>query len=143
MNLTGNCGSRAASSSAWRRIAGLSLTLCSVSITGIPISSAAITMNSLISPMINASASRDRSGRIHITLCQMDTRRPAVLVCDLQGASPRAATGRILTAADINAHNTFEAPDALCPAALESFDLEGSTLRVELPPSSVAVLSIE
>jgi alpha-N-arabinofuranosidase len=49
-------------------------------------------------------------------------------------------SGQILTAKDMNIHNTFSQPENLKPTALETFSLTGQTVTVQLAPMSVTVL---
>jgi alpha-N-arabinofuranosidase len=94
-------------------------------------------------PAINASASRDDSGEVHLSLCNLDPGRAANVSCELRGMSATGVTGRVLTAEAINAHNTFDRPDAVAPVAFDGATLSGNTLSLELPAKSVVVLEIE
>ena len=94
-------------------------------------------------PSINVSASKDKSGKIHITLCNLNPTKSAELVCELQGARPSSISGRALTAGTMNAHNTFDNPEAVQPDAFDKFDFEGNILTVTLPSKSVVLLGIE
>ncbi|MBE7558897.1 alpha-N-arabinofuranosidase [bacterium] len=94
-------------------------------------------------PALSASASRDASGAITLSLCNLDPKRSGLLQCDLRGASPARVSGRILTARAMNAHNTFDKPHALEPATFNGAKLTGATLQVTLPPKSVVVLRLE
>ena len=60
----------------------------------------------------------------------------------LAGLTAKSVTGRVLTAPAMNAHNTFEAPDAVQPAAFSGAALKGDTLEVRLPAKSVVVLAL-
>lgn len=57
--------------------------------------------------------------------------------CSLIGASATGGKARILHHADHNACNTFDAPDTIVPRE-HTGNFEGSRLRMELPPLSVA-----
>lgn len=59
-------------------------------------------------PALNASASRDASGRIHVTLCNLDANQAVELAAEVRGAKVAGVAGRVLTAGSITAHNTFE-----------------------------------
>ena len=61
----------------------------------------------------------------------------------LAGVTSKAVAGRILTAADMTAHNTFEAPNAVQPAAFAGATLKGDVLEVKLPAKSVVVLELK
>ena len=93
-------------------------------------------------PALNASASQDKSGSIHISICNLDPKKDAELICELKGAKGRKVTGRILTDDDINAHNTFENPEFIKPAVFEGAKIKGDSLTVTLPAKSVVVLEI-
>ena len=94
-------------------------------------------------PSIDVSASKDASGKIHLTLCNLNPTKSAELVCELQGTRPSSVTGRVLTADTLNAHNTFDKPEAVRPDAFDKFDFEDNILTATLPPKSVVLLGIE
>ncbi len=64
------------------------------------------------------------------------------LECRLTDLSAGSATGRVLTADEMNAHNTFTAPNALQPVAFEGVVIEDSVLQLTLPAKSIVVLEI-
>ncbi len=94
-------------------------------------------------PAIDVSASKDDSGDIHITLCNLDPKNSAQLVCELQGTGAKKISGRVLTADVMTAHNTFDKPEVVKPAAFDNYKLRGNTLTVTLPAKSVVLLGIE
>jgi len=49
----------------------------------------------------------------------------------------------VLTADRMQAHNTFDHPDAVKPAEFSEFSLNGSVLNVKLPARSVVRLTVE
>jgi alpha-N-arabinofuranosidase len=51
-------------------------------------------------------------------------------------------SGRILAAGEMNAHNTFDQPENLCPVAFQSFSTMGPVLTAELDAMSVVVLEL-
>ena len=93
-------------------------------------------------PAVGASASRAKSGRIHLSLANCDPQKPATIATTLTGVPARSASGRILTAPAMNTHNTFAHPDAIKPAPFAGAKFSGSTLTVELPPKSVVILEL-
>ena len=94
-------------------------------------------------PQVNASASRDQSGRIHITLCNLNPAVEAEISCEVQGARARKLSGRILTAPDMTAHNTFDQPEAVKPADFTAFHTSFNGFVASLPARSVVVFDIE
>jgi alpha-N-arabinofuranosidase len=93
-------------------------------------------------PMVSASASRDASGRIHLSLVNTDPDGAATVSCALAGASFGAVTGRILTAPAMTAHNTFDSPHSVEPVPFSGATVSGDRVAVVLPPLSVVVLEL-
>jgi alpha-N-arabinofuranosidase len=94
-------------------------------------------MGELSVPAVTASAARGTDGKLYLALANLDPRNAAVVAVDLKGAEAAAAAGQLLTAAAMDARNTFEEPNALQPVAFEA-ELE----EIELPPKSVLVVEL-
>lgn len=94
-------------------------------------------------PDVNVSSSRDDNGKIHITLCNVHPHQPAEVTCDLQGAKAGKISGRILTAPEMSAHNTFEQPQAVRPMEFSAFKTTETGFSTTLPPKSVVALEID
>lgn len=94
-------------------------------------------------PSLSASASRDNSGAIHVTVCNVDPNNPAPLTIDLRGATANSVTGRIVTAPAINSYNSFENKEVVKPAAFTGASVENDTVTATLPPRSVVMLEIK
>ncbi|MFZ2147915.1 MAG: alpha-L-arabinofuranosidase C-terminal domain-containing protein, partial [Sedimentisphaerales bacterium] len=88
-------------------------------------------------------ALKDKSGNIHISLCNLDPGNNAEVFCALEGAEPKEISGRVLTADAMTAHNTFDNPQAIHPVSFDDFESNGDILTVTLPSKSVVVLEIE
>lgn len=94
-------------------------------------------------PAVSASAVRGRDGKVHVGLSNLDPNQPNTVTIDLAGVSATGVSGRVLTAPAMNAHNTFDAPDAVHPVAFDGARIEGGKLVVTLPAKSVAVLELQ
>jgi alpha-N-arabinofuranosidase len=95
-------------------------------------------------PMVSASATRAADGStVHLSLANTSPSQGLTLTVKLVGHAPKAVAGRVLTATAIDAHNTFEAKDAVQPAAFSGASLKGDTLAVRLPARAVVVLALE
>jgi len=94
-------------------------------------------------PVIDVSASKDKSGRIHVTLCNLDPVNPADVACKLSGFEPAKVSGRVLTADNMTAHNTFEKPETVKPADFDDFRFSDDMLTVKLPSKCVVVLELQ
>jgi alpha-N-arabinofuranosidase len=93
-------------------------------------------------PALSVSASRDASGRVHVSLCNLDPNAEIPVACDLRGMSVGEAAGRILTGDAMNARNTFDAPSTVQPANFNTIRRDGNGITMTLPPRSVVVLEI-
>jgi alpha-N-arabinofuranosidase len=93
-------------------------------------------------PAVSASASRDRSGTIHVTMSNLDPTSVRTVTVDLQGATASSATGRVISGDTMDAHNTFERPDAVKPATFTGARVVNGQLTVALPAHSVVVLEL-
>ncbi|RXD06587.1 alpha-N-arabinofuranosidase [Sphingomonas sp. UV9] len=91
---------------------------------------------------VSASAVRGVDGAVHMGLTNVDPNQPATVSVKLDGVTGAGITGRILTASAIDAHNTFDAPDVVKPAAFNGATLANGTLTVTLPAKSVVMLDI-
>ncbi|WP_274649641.1 alpha-N-arabinofuranosidase [Paenibacillus humicola] len=95
-------------------------------------------------PQISASASKAADGTIHVSLCNLSHDSSADVAIDLRGTGGIGfVDGTVLTADAMDAHNTFEKPDAVKPAPFGSVTGQGSRLSASLPPMSVVVLAIK
>jgi alpha-N-arabinofuranosidase len=80
---------------------------------------------------------------VHLSLANTNPAQAVTLSVKLLGLTLKAVSGRVLTATAMNAHNTFEAKNALQPAAFSGAAVKGDTLEVELPAKSVVVLTLK
>ncbi|MMZ67752.1 Intracellular exo-alpha-L-arabinofuranosidase 2 [compost metagenome] len=94
-------------------------------------------------PQVSASASKRPDGTIDISLCNVDPHREAAVSLLLRGLGKVAnVTGRVLSHADMNAHNTFEQPETVKPRAFDGIaNVSEDGLTATLPPMSVVILS--
>ena len=90
-------------------------------------------------PQVSASASAKDDG-IFITLVNLSHQNSAELNIGLDG-DYQFNTGRILTADTLDAHNTFDQPDALQPVVFNSIKKAEQGFTATIPPASVATLT--
>lgn len=95
-------------------------------------------------PMVSASATKASDGSaVHLSLANTSPAQAVTLAVALRGLAPKTVAGRVLTAAATNAHNTFEAPDTVKPAAFNGATLKGDSLEIKLPAKSVVILTLQ
>ncbi|AOZ92390.1 alpha-N-arabinofuranosidase [Paenibacillus crassostreae] len=95
-------------------------------------------------PQVSVSASKDKNGIIHISLCNVSHKDEADLKIDLRGltGSQVKISGTELKATTMDAHNTFEQPENVAPSEFTAFKLNGTDIDVKLAPMSVTVLEL-
>jgi alpha-N-arabinofuranosidase len=93
-------------------------------------------------PALSLSASRNGDGDVHLSIVNAHAREAVKLTCELKDIQASHVSGRILTAERLDAHNTFESPKRVKPMSFNGAALEGQTLRAEVPPHSVIVLTL-
>lgn len=94
-------------------------------------------------PAVNSSASIDDQGKLHITLCNIDPKSSQQIFCSLKKFNATSVSGRILTAKEMNAHNSFSNPDVVSPKRFSDVKLADHQVDVSLPPMSVVALELE
>lgn len=94
-------------------------------------------------PAVSVSASKDKTGCIHITFTNADPVRENELNIEIRGSQPGEVTGTVLTGKALSAHNTFDNPDAVKPVPFYGAKLVRGLLSVKLPASSVVVLALK
>lgn len=93
-------------------------------------------------PQISASASRSADGKVHVSLCNLHHEATDEVRCDIRGGGVSAARGRILTAAALDSHNSFDQPDAVAPEAFDGFTIGGGGMTLSLPPRCVVAMEL-
>jgi alpha-N-arabinofuranosidase len=101
-------------------------------------------MDGTVLPQVSVSVSKDASGNIHASLCNLDHRETARIRMELRGFGNAigAVKGTMLTADDMRLHNTFDRPDALKPQEFSKVAFQNQELTADLPPMSGVVLAI-
>lgn len=94
-------------------------------------------------PALNASASKDKSGAVHLSLVNLDPHKALTLETALPGVRFKTVTGRLLTSASVSDYNTFEKPNTIQPVAFNGAKKRGEKLAITLPAKSVVVLELK
>jgi len=88
-------------------------------------------------PALSVSAARGRDGRVHVALVNSDPHHAITLSLRADGLAPGALAGEVLTATQLDAHNTLAAPDAVHPTPWR-----GTPQAATIPPASVVVFEL-
>lgn len=93
-------------------------------------------------PALSASASRDKGGKIHISVVNIDPEDSKSLTINLEGIHTKQVKGRILKGNNLRDFNSFDEPYKLKPTSYEDAKKEENMLKMEIPPHSVVVLEL-
>lgn len=93
-------------------------------------------------PALSASASVDAAGKLHLTLSNANPHKDIATQLFIRGLQATRVTGRVLQGATMNAHNTFDQPDAVKPQPFHDVTLTADGLTLTLPKMSVVALEV-
>lgn len=93
-------------------------------------------------PKVHATASRVEASGVTCSFCNLDYSHEAEVTCEVRGTVVHEVDGRILAAPSPAAHNTAEAKETVSPQALSRIRVDGHTIRLTMPPASVATVGI-
>jgi alpha-N-arabinofuranosidase len=93
-------------------------------------------------PAISASASVDGDGKLHITLSNANPHKDIPVSIFVRGLKGSQVQGRVLQGSAMNAHNTFDNPNNVQPAAFNGAKLNADGLEVTMPKMSVVALEV-
>ena len=92
---------------------------------------------------LNASASIDKSGKVHITIVNVDPLKVQTVQCKLNGLTKPTATGEIITADNVTDYNDFAVPEKINLKAFTAFKLNGNEATITIPAKSVICLELK
>jgi alpha-N-arabinofuranosidase len=92
---------------------------------------------------VSASASKDKSSAVHISLVNIDAHNEQDVTIDLGDIPAKSVTGRILRSEKLQDHNTFDNPQKVKPSVFANATLNGKSLSVKIPPFSVVMLELK
>jgi len=92
---------------------------------------------------VSASASKDKSGKIHVSLVNIHATKEQTISINLGNIGSKKVSGRILASSNMQDHNTFEKPTTVTPAIFDKATLNGNELKLTIPPFSVVVLALQ
>jgi alpha-N-arabinofuranosidase len=94
-------------------------------------------------PALSVSSSKAQDGSINISIVNVHPIKNIFLECEVRGIKATRVSGRILTAPQLNSHNTFDRPDNVKIADFNKASLNNNVLKVEMPAKSVVVVNVK
>jgi alpha-N-arabinofuranosidase len=95
-------------------------------------------------PALSATASKDNSGKIHITVSNLDPNNAKEVVCELRGTDGADfSKGEILTADKINSYNDFGKKEEVNIQSFSDVKIEGNTVKIKMPAKSIVMVELD
>ena len=92
-------------------------------------------------PAISASASKDSTGVIHISLVNIDPDHSQKIELNIGEEKVKEVTSKILTSKKLQDYNSFTEPEKIKPAPFKELVLNKNIITITLPPTSVIVIT--
>jgi len=93
-------------------------------------------------PSVNASASVDAKGLVHITLVNLDPSKTVTVNSAVAGTKWSGVKGQIVSSPKFNDYNSFDNPNKITAKAFNGARKNGDNLSVTLPALSVVMLEL-
>ena len=100
------------------------------------------TLGATTIPGVSATAARAKDGKLYLALVNTDPHKVVDVAVDIAGTKVKGAAGKVLTSAAMDAHNTFQYPQAIKPAPF-SARAAGGKLSIKVPAKAVMVVALE
>jgi len=94
-------------------------------------------------PALNMSASKDSTGKVHITLVNIDPKNKWKISTSLMGVKFSTVSGQILTSPKLTDVNTFDGPPKVKNSNFSGAKKQGDQLVVEIPAQSIVMLELK
>lgn len=91
-------------------------------------------------PALSVSASKDGTGKIHISLVNMDPQKDMPVELDIPGLDIKNIDGQILTSEKLQDHNSFADPEKVTPKEFKDVKLRKEKISLTIPAHSLIVL---
>ncbi|PWK77397.1 alpha-N-arabinofuranosidase [Mucilaginibacter oryzae] len=92
---------------------------------------------------VNASASQDATGKVHISLVNLDPHNTITITTSLNDVKWQTVSGQVLTSANLTDVNTFKDANKIHLSAFNGAKKDGDKLVVALPAKSVVTLELK
>jgi alpha-N-arabinofuranosidase len=93
-------------------------------------------------PGVSVSAARAKDGKVYLALVNTNPGQPADVAVDVKGQRVGGASGQVLTANAMDAHNTFAQASAVKPAPFTAKAVDGK-LTISVPAKAVMVVALD
>jgi alpha-N-arabinofuranosidase len=93
---------------------------------------------------LSASASKDASGKIHVTITNLDPANGKEVTCDLRGTEKISfVRGQVVTGEKINSYNDFGKTEDVTLKDFKDVKMNGTVATVKIPAKSVVMIELQ
>ncbi len=93
---------------------------------------------------VNASASKDADGVVHVSLVNLSLTESVKVSCDIRGLDvKKISEAQLLTSSNIADCNTFDDPHKIELASFDKATLKNGVISLELPAKSVVTIAVK
>lgn len=92
-------------------------------------------------PNLTESVSKDKDGKIHITLTNLSVSDPYEIETNLLGNEVKSVKASVVTG-NITDHNTFDEPDVVKDVDFDAFKTDGDKFTFSIPAASVMHIEV-
>ena len=107
------------------------------------VETATITDGEWTLPQVNASASVDADGRMHLTVANLSPDKECQVNCPISPDYKRISQSQLLTAKNIADYNTFESPNNVHLSTFDKATLKKGALTFKMPAKSVVMIELK
>jgi alpha-N-arabinofuranosidase len=100
------------------------------------------TFNGKSLPAISISASTDSTGKMHVSVVNIDAQKPQDISISTGDSKYSSVTARILKSARLQDHNSFTQPDKVKPESFTGVTLKNNEIKFQIPPFCVVQLQV-
>ncbi|TNF41240.1 MAG: alpha-N-arabinofuranosidase, partial [Bacteroidetes bacterium] len=94
-------------------------------------------------PALSASASKDASGKIHVTITNLDPANGKEVTCELRGTEKISfVRGQVVTGEKINSYNDFGKAEEVNLKEFSDVKMNGTTAVVKIPAKSIVMIEL-
>ena len=93
--------------------------------------------------MVSATASKDKDGKIHISMSNIDADNAQEVTINLPDVKAKKAVGEILTSANLTDYNSFENPNNIKLAPFKEVKINKGVLKIKLPAKSIVTIELQ
>lgn len=94
-------------------------------------------------PVVDATASRNEEGTVHVTLTNTDLENEAEIILKIASDSKPKVSGEILTSRNIQDYNDFDDKDKVRPVEFDDFKVKEGKVVVKMPARSIIALELK